>query len=106
MREFRVRSNNHGADYVISGEDLPDAIVNNFDRIHQDAKFGNAAGYKLVSVTAAYKPEILGGKGGCELIVEHTGLDLAHEPADPTPQKAVVWIYCEPEDLPESVELL
>lgn len=85
----------------ISGENLIDAIEKNFDRIAKAHRIGNVAGYRLEEVTAEYKKGILGGTGGVVLYVTATGMDLAHKPANPTPQTTEIWIFATPEDLPE-----
>lgn len=104
MRTWYVPTGGY-AGYDISGDTLVDAVEANFDRIARDLELGNAAGYRLVKVVLHYRPGILGGKGGAELIIRSKGLDLAHRPADPAATQTTVWIYATPDDLPAPVTL-
>ncbi|MFS0841229.1 hypothetical protein [Paenibacillus sp. 1P03SA] len=99
MREFRVMSGS-GSFFTIQGSTLIEAIEKNFNRLHREFNFGNAAGYVLRSVKAEYREHALGGKGGVLLEVRHTGMDLAHTKASPDVKTTNILIYAAPEDLP------
>jgi hypothetical protein len=104
VKTWTVRSNQPGGnDYLISGDDLPGAIVRNFTRIAKDASIGNAAGYRLVAVQLdADNPQVTsGGRPFATLTIVHRGADLAHRPASPQPETAIVRIVCERGEVPE-----
>lgn len=95
-----------GSPVVICGFDLIDAIDRNFDTIadmYRD-QLGNVAGYRLKHVSAQYNKDILGGKGGCELIIisEPQPLPKDEDNPDWVPDKrtTTVWITCKESDLP------
>jgi hypothetical protein len=92
-------------DFEISGNTLPEAIEANFKAIAGRADLGNAAGYKVHDVTIEYKPGILGGQGGAELTIVHTGLPLASGKTDNNLKTKTIWIYAAPEDLPRPGKL-
>lgn len=101
MKNWTVKNSEFGANYEISGETLQDAIEQNFKRIADQANLGNAAGYHVVDVSMQYKEDILGGKGGVELEIIHTGLPLANGKKDDEEKVATVWIYADPSDAPK-----
>lgn len=92
MKDYTVKSNNYGSYYIIKGENLIDAITNNFSKIADDSHLGNAAGFKLIKVTAQNKQGILGGKGGVELVIVHKGMPLANNLPVNRQEIATVWI--------------
>lgn len=105
MRTWAMRRSMGNCEINLQGETILQAIEKNFRALAREAHIGNAAGYRLHRVVAEYKPGILGGKGGVEVVIQHTGLDLAHRPADPTIKTSTVWIAAQPDDLPESRDI-
>jgi len=100
MRPYRMHRSGGSCDILLEGQDIIDAIEKNFKSLAQEAELGNVAGYVLDRVEARYAPNILGGQGGVEVLIESHGQDLAHRPASKTPANSVVWIYATRADLP------
>lgn len=95
VRTWVVRSNSFRPDYGINGRTLVDAVEKNFERIARDLRMGDAGGYRLLSVAAEFRPDILRGRGGVELTVSYSKLR-----GDGSPVVAAVWINAAPDDLP------
>jgi len=101
-KSWALHRSSGNSNISLYGETLVEAIEANFNAvIAGEARLGNAAGYWLVSVVASYRPGILGGKGGVEVVIQHRGQDLAHWSAGDEVSTSVVWIHAAPEDLPE-----
>lgn len=105
VKDFTVKGT-YGCDYIISGINLVNAIEANFKEIARECIIGNASGYRLNKVTAKFKPGILGGKGGVELVIISTGMDLAHKPADGVEKVRKVWIYSEDKNFEHEFEIV
>lgn len=75
MKNYSVHKQG-SCSWGISGENIISAIELNFKKIAHAARIGNVAGYRLVDVRATYNPGILGGKGGCELLITATEKNL------------------------------
>lgn len=105
MRTFSLYRFGGSCPITLPGDNIVDAVEGNFPLIAREARVGNVAGYQLHRVRLEYRPEIIGGKGGVEVRIEATGLDLAHKPASPEIQTSRAWINARPEDLPNPVEL-
>jgi hypothetical protein len=104
--DYRMHQWPGTCDIILTGENIIDAIENDINKgwrsaIAREAKIGNAAGFKLTNVTAEYRKEILGGKGGVEVMIESYGLDLANGEKGKKCEPKSAWIYAEPDDLPE-----
>jgi hypothetical protein len=100
--DFSVHQPMGSCNLRMSGNNFVDAVEKNFDSHIAKAALGlgNPAGYRLHKVVAEYKLGILGGKGGIEITIDHSGLDLAHEPASPNIYRSKVWVYGSSNDLP------
>ena len=90
---------NSESDYDVGGENLIDAIENNFEKIARKARVGNAAGYKLLEVKVEYAKGILGGQGGGCLTIRNAGQRLANGFAGEE-KITEVWIFATVEDIP------
>lgn len=82
MKEYGVHFWDYGADDIISGETVINAVEKNFERIAKRARIGNVAGYSLIKVVLEYRKEIFGGKGGGVLSITARGSDglVGYEP--------------------------
>ena len=92
MKNYFLHSSMGCSTSKISGNNIIDAITNNFKDIAEEAEIGNAAGYRLISVSAVFSQSILGGKGGCRVIITATGNKLAHTNNVGLPTTKEVWI--------------
>lgn len=69
IRGWLVRSGSFRPDYEIRGQTLSDAIRGNLSMICRDALPG-AGGWHAVTATAEWRPDIMRGNGGVELVIQ------------------------------------
>lgn len=89
---------------TISGENLIEAVENNFESIAKLKPIGNVAGYQLDRVWLEYNNSILGGNGGGVLYILAHGSDclINYDPTNDPPFETQYWIEgVKAEDLPE-----
>lgn len=104
MKEYGVHFWDYGADGIISGETVINAVEKNFERIAKRARIGNVAGYRLAKVVLEYRKEIFGGKGGGVLSITAYGSDglVGYDPETDEPKTTELWIEgVTPDELPE-----
>lgn len=105
MKSYSIHRSMGYCPIQISGENIISAITTNLKTIATTADIGNAAGYQIKKMTAVYDKGILGGKGGCKLVIVATGQPLAHTQDVGDPKSTQVWIAgVAPEELPEEYE--
>ena len=104
LREWTVKNGHIGADFLISGETLIEAIEANFKRMARSYKIGNAAGFRLLKVVSSYVPGLLGGRGGVEVKVEWEGEEMVPRSRPRGSGVKSFLIYANQDDLPEPYE--
>ncbi|MFC4236328.1 hypothetical protein ACFOY8_14070 [Thalassospira xianhensis] len=90
-KSWAVKSNTFGREYQISGSDIKDAILSNFETISKHAKIPGTA--KVNKVTVVFQPMILKSQGGVELTVDYSSAGRS--------EQAVVWVHASPNDMPD-----
>lgn len=105
MKDYSIHRSMGYCPIQISGENIISAISNNLKTIASTANIGNAAGYHINKMTAVYDSGILGGKGGCKLIIVATGQPLAHTRDAGDTKSTQIWIGgVTHEELPEKYD--
>lgn len=105
MKNYSVHRSMGYSPVKISGDNIISAISDNLKTIATAANIGNAAGYRITKITAVHDSGILGGKGGCKLIIVATGQPLAHTDETGDLKATQIWIEgVSPEELPEEYE--
>ncbi len=94
-RTWAVRSASFKSDFNIAGENLIQAIEQNFGAIARDVYGNKLSGVRFKSISASYYPEILNRQGGVELVIDA----LTHGNQSSS-ERSVVWIRAISSDLP------
>jgi hypothetical protein len=92
--EWNVKSSSSEKSYRIRGGNLADAIIRSFQAIMAD--IGAPRDGLPKAVSADYRRDILGGRGGVEVTIDWT------QDIGPNPEivRSIVWVYAPEDDFP------
>jgi len=94
MCKYFLHLSDEASNASLAGSCFIEAVENGFNTISRECGIDNAAGYHLLSVSAEYASEILGGAGGAVLTITAQGSEALvnyDEEKDP-PKTYTAWI--------------